>query len=241
MTSSNIQNNLQRIQASIEKACLRAGREVADITLLPVSKTRPPEEVRLAFKCGITRFGENKVQEAQSKAEALSDLPLEWCIIGHLQSNKAKHVARFASELHSLDRLSLARALDKQLQKEGRAMDVLVQVNTSAEPQKYGVAPEDVMAFVKELPSFECLRVKGLMTLAVFSKDEQIVRPCFAKLSTLRDRLRQDSPSALSWDVLSMGMSGDYEIAIEEGATDIRIGQAIFGPRTTPDSYYWPQ
>lgn len=235
-----LQSNLNVIYERIAAACERACRDPADVTLLPVTKTKPASVIRDAFNAGLKRFGENKVQEAQTKAKETSDLPLQWCIIGHLQTNKAKYVARFASELHSLDRLKLAQELDKRLQSEGRVMDVLVQVNTSNEPQKYGLLPDEVPAFVKELPAFHSLRVKGLMTLALFSSDETQVRPCFARLKHLRERLRQDSPASLSWNVLSMGMSGDFEIAIEEGATEVRVGQAIFGARPLPDSHYWP-
>jgi pyridoxal phosphate enzyme (YggS family) len=161
-------------------------------------------------------------------------------LIGHLQTNKAKQAARFASEFQALDSLRAAAALDKALQAEGRALDVLVQVNTSDEDSKFGLAPADVRGFIKELPAFSSLRVRGLMTLALFSHDENLVRPCFVKLRELRDRLRQDAPDGISLDELSMGMSGDFELAIAEGATTVRVGTAIFGHRPTPDSAYWP-
>lgn len=238
--SEAIRNNLKLIYERVASACMRVGRDPSEVTLLPVSKTKPAIDIREAYAAGLTRFGENKVQEAQSKAEEIADLPLQWCIIGNLQTNKAKYVARFAAEVHSLDRLKLAQELDKRLEKEGRQIDVLVQVNTSNEPQKYGLDPEEVPIFAKELPHFHNLRVKGLMTLALLSEEEPRVRHCFAIQRRLQERLRQEGPDGLSWDVLSMGMSRDFEIAIEEGSTEVRVGQALFGARPLPDSHYWP-
>jgi len=181
------------------------------------------------------------VQEAHHKWEATQDLTdLQWSVIGHLQTNKAKLVARFATEFQALDSLRLAEALDRRLQAEERSLDVFVQVNTSGEASKYGLAPADVAAFVRALPTYSALRVRGLMTLALFSSEAQRVRQCFVLLRTLREQLRQSAPAGISLDELSMGMSGDFEIAIEEGATVVRVGQAIFGARPMPDSYYWP-
>jgi len=238
--SESIEKNLKTIYQRIQEACQRVGRDPNEVTLLPVTKTKRASQVRQAFMAGLDRFGENKVQEAQQKAQETEDLPICWCLIGHLQTNKVKYITQFAKEVHSLDRLKLARELDKRLQKQGRGMEVLVQVNTCGEPQKYGLQPNEVPQFLRELAAFSSLRVKGLMTLAVFSRDETLVRPCFTKLRNLRDRLRQEAPAEINLDVLSMGMSGDFEIAIEEGATEVRVGQAIFGSRSLPDSHYWP-
>ena len=222
-------------------ACQRAGRDPASVRLLPVSKTVGEERIRMAYAAGARFLGENKVQEAFGKWEAMQDLPdLKWAVIGHLQTNKAKVVARFASEFQALDSLRVAEALDRRLQAEGRGLDVFVQVNTSGEPSKFGLAPDEVAAFIQQLPAFSALRVRGLMTLALFSDDAVRVRQCFVLLRTLRDRLRQSAPAGVGLDELSMGMSGDYEIAIEEGATVVRVGQAIFGARALPDSHYWP-
>ena len=239
--SAYIKSNLNKIHLRIAAACKRVGRDPTEVTLLPVTKTKPSSDIRKAFAVGENRFGENKVQEAKDKAEELEDLPIQWCMFGYLQTNKVRYVARFAAEVHSLDRIKLARELDKRLQHEGRSIDILVQVNTSNESQKYGLAPKEVLAFARELPNFSALNVKGLMTLALFSKDQDKVRPCFVRLRELRERLRQDGPDGLSWDTLSMGMSSDFEWAIEEGATEVRIGQAIFGHRPLTDSYYWPK
>ncbi len=192
------------------------------------------------MQAGYCEFGENKVQEAQRKHDNLADLDVAWSIIGHLQTNKAKNVAAFATEFQALDRLRVARILDQRLQAAGRGLDVYVQVNTSGEDSKYGLPPEETLDFLRQLPRFTALRVRGLMTLAVFSTDANRVRPCFARLSKLRDRVREADPDLIGPGGLSMGMSGDYETAIEEGATVIRVGQAIFGARPVPDSHYWP-
>ncbi|WP_202839722.1 YggS family pyridoxal phosphate-dependent enzyme [Luteimonas saliphila] len=239
--TTQLQANLEAIRARIDVACRGAGRDPVDVRLLPVSKTVDEARLRAAHAIGMREFGENKVQEALAKSEAMADLPdLRWVLIGHLQTNKAKHAARFASEFQALDSLRVAQALDTQLQRHGRALDVLVQVNTSGEASKFGLAPDDVPAFIRELPAFSSLRVRGLMTLALFSEEATRVRPCFVRLRTLRDRLRQDAPDGIAMDELSMGMSGDFELAIAEGATTVRVGTALFGNRDTPDSAYWP-
>ena len=233
--------NLRAIQDRIAAACRRVGRDPGEVELLPVSKTVPAERLRLAYVAGARKLGENKVQEAREKAQALSDLAdLRWAVIGNLQTNKAKYVARFAHEFHALDRLKVAEELDRRLQKEGRSLDVYVQVNSSGEASKFGLAPEDVLGFAKELPAYSSLRVRGLMTLALFSSELDRVRRCFVVMRELQDRLRQNAPGGLSFDQLSMGMSGDFEVAIEEGATVVRVGQSIFGARALPDSHYWP-
>ena len=240
-TVAEFRQHLAAVQARIAAACQRVGRDAAGVRLLPVSKTVDSARIRLAIAAGCHELGENKVQEAHRKWQELADVPgLRWSVIGHLQTNKAKWVAQFASEFQALDNLRAAAALDRHLQAEGRALDVLVQVNTSGEASKFGLPPGEVAAFVQALPAFSALRVRGLMTLAVFSPDVAVVRPCFVRLRTLRDELRQSAPAGMALDELSMGMSGDFELAIEEGATVVRVGQAIFGARALPDSYYWP-
>lgn len=237
---TEIKNNLATVKQNIAAACVRAGRDPSSVRLLPVTKTVPAERLRLAHAAGCLEMGENKIQEAREKSEVLKDLDIKWAIIGHLQTNKAKYLARFANEFQALDSLKVAAELDKRLQIEGRAMDVYVQVNSSGEASKFGLAPDDVRAFVDQLPNYSSLRIKGLMTLAIFSTDHVRVRECFIKMRNIRNMLRQEAPSTLSFDELSMGMSGDYELAIEEGATVVRVGQAIFGKRPLPDSHYWP-
>jgi len=240
-SEADFRANLAAVHRRIDAACARAGRESASVRLLPVSKTVEPARIRLAHAAGCRWLGENKVQEAHAKWEALADLPdVRWSVIGHLQTNKARLVARFAAEFQALDSLRVAQALDRRLQAEGRGLDVFVQVNTSGEASKYGLAPDEVVGFLREVQACHALRVRGLMTLAVFSADAQRVRECFVRLRTLRDRLRAQAPSGVGLEELSMGMSGDFEIAIEEGATVVRVGQAIFGARGTPDAHYWP-
>ena len=237
-TAAEITANLAHINARIAAACAACGRDPASVRLLPVSKTVPAERLHYAYEAGIRLLGENKVQEAYDKWQALADLDgLNWAVIGHLQSNKVKYVARFAAEFQALDSLEIAEALDRRLQQEGRSLDVFIQINTSDEPQKYGMTPDAADAFIRALPAYSALRPRGLMTLALFSDDHEAVRRCDVRLSELRDRLRETNPAIAE---LSMGMSGDFELAIAEGATTVRVGQAIFGVRRTPDSEYWP-
>ncbi|MGL5406312.1 MAG: YggS family pyridoxal phosphate-dependent enzyme [Propionibacteriaceae bacterium] len=235
----SIVENIAAVEARITAACERAGRLREDVRLMPVSKTKPPEAVVDAYAAGFRRFGENKVQEAYQKWETLSEShpDIEWAIIGHLQTNKAKYVARFATELQSLDSLEQARELDKRLSANGRQLDVLIQINSSAEPQKYGIDSATAIDFSRELAAFDTLRVKGLMTLALFTEDHRVVKDCFGRMLQVQREL-QDRDGG-GWEELSMGMSGDYELAIEQGATCVRVGQAIFGNRLNPD-FYWP-
>ena len=227
---------LAQIQQRIASACERAGRSPDSVTLLPVSKTFGEDAIREAMALGLTRYGENKTQEIRQKATALAGLGLQWVLIGHLQTNKARDAARDAAEVQSLDRVQLAEALHRRLTNEGRTLDVLVQVKTSSEPSKYGMDPADVAGFLRRVATdFPTLRVQGLMTLAVNSPDPAEVRACFRALRELRDRLRQENLPGVSLDRLSMGMSGDFELAIEEGSTEVRIGSAIFGARHYPD------
>lgn len=227
---------IAHIHQRIADACARAGRSPDSVVLLPVSKTFEVDAIREAMALGLTRFGENKTQEIRQKAAALAGQGLQWVLIGHLQTNKAKDAARDATEVQSLDRADLAEALHRRLVNEGRTLDVLVQVKTSTEPSKFGMAPEDVSAFLRRIAAeFPTLRVQGLMTLAVNSPDPEPVRACFRALRELRDSLRAENIEGVSLDRLSMGMSGDFELAIEEGSTEVRIGTAIFGARTYPD------
>ncbi|MDF3981818.1 YggS family pyridoxal phosphate-dependent enzyme [Luteibacter sp. PPL201] len=219
---------LAAVRARIADACHAAGRDPAAVRLLPVSKTFGTDAVLEAVAAGERRFGENKVQEIQAKASALAAEHLDWVVIGHLQTNKAKAVARYASEVQSLDRIDLAVALDKALQAQGRALDVLVQLKTSTEPSKSGLDPASLLDFLHELRSFPSLNVRGLMTLAEASDDEAVVRRCFRDLYQWRDRARH---AGYAVDRLSMGMSGDFALAIAEGSDEIRIGSALFGQR----------
>ena len=241
-SESSIASRLAQVQARIRDAALKAERPADSVALLPVSKTFGEEAIRAAVQAGMHRFGENKAQEIRSKYEPLADCNIDWVMIGHLQTNKAKDVARMASEIQSLDRLDLAVALDRRLQQEGRSIDALVQIKTSSEPSKYGLPPEELPGFLRQVAhDFPTLRIKGLMTLAINVTDETEVRACFRKLRELRDQMRQEAIDGIEMERLSMGMSGDFEIAIEEGSTEVRIGTAIFGGRIYGDDYYWPE
>lgn len=229
--------NLKTVQARIAAACLRCGRSSDEVRLLPVTKTVPAHILRLAYAAGISDFGENKLQEARDKQATLSELPIRWSIIGHLQTNKVKYLVRLATEFHALDSFRLAEELNRRLDALDRDLDVFVQVNTSGEESKYGLHPDDLTPFVARLSQYPRLKPRGLMTLAIFSADHERVRACFRLLRDLRDRAVLSHPGLTQ---LSMGMSGDYEVAIEEGADVVRVGQAIFGPRPTADTFYWP-
>lgn len=220
---------LAGVRAAIAAACTASGRDPAEVTLLPVSKTFGADMVREAVALDLRRFGENKVQEIQAKAAELAAEALDWVVIGHLQTNKAKPVARLVTEVQSLDRLDLAVALDKALQAQGRGIDVLVQVKTSREESKFGLVPEALPGFLAELRAFDSLRVRGLMTLAEASDDEAVVRRCFCTLHACREQARQAGHDLAR---LSMGMSGDFALAIAEGSTEVRVGSALFGARS---------
>lgn len=239
--TGKVAGRLEDVRARMRAAALRAGRAEDKIDLMLVTKTVEPDRVMEAIAAGQQALGENKVQEGRAKARALAGQPVRWSMIGHLQTNKVKDVLDFSDEVQSLDRPSLAAALDRRLQHLGRGLDVLVQVNTSNEATKYGLPPEEVAGFLRALPAFSSLRVRGFMTLARFTPDRDEVRRCFRLLRTVRDRARQDAPQGAGLETLSMGMSGDFELAIEEGATLVRVGQAVFGPRPLPDSHYWPE
>jgi PLP dependent protein len=227
-----VAENMAAIQSRINQACQRVGRDPGEVRLLPVTKTFGPELIKEAYAAGARIFGENRVQEAVQKASALAGVPdLAWAIIGHLQSNKVKQAVDVASEFQALDSIKIAEALDRRLQQAGRSLDVLIQVNSSDEPQKYGLAPDKIEEFTLQLKPFSSIRIRGLMTLAVFSDDQSAVAACFTKMRTLQQRLRDLGQAPGSYDELSMGMSGDFELAIEYGATTVRVGQAIFGPR----------
>lgn len=225
----DVVGNLARARARIDAACARAGRDPGEVELLPVSKTHPAALIRDAAAAGYARFGESRPQELARRAAELPDLDLEWVAIGRVQTNKAKLIAEHAAELQSLDSLALARALERRLSALGRRLPVLVQVNCSGEAAKTGFEPEATPAAVAELRRFEALDVRGLMTMAANTDDQAAVRASFATLRELQARLRDAHGGG--FDVLSMGMSGDFELAVEEGSTCVRLGTTIFGTR----------
>lgn len=223
------------------RACRRAGRDAADVQLLLATKTVPPERIAVAVDSGLTLLGENRVQELQRKHPLLVGKPIQWHFIGHLQRNKVRHVINYATCIHSVDRLRLGRTLHNRLQREGKQMDILVQVNTSMETSKFGVAPGQAPELVEQLAQLDTLRIKGLMTIGRFSKVEAEIRQDFRRLRAVQAEIAQRNIPGVAMDHLSMGMSHDFELAIEEGATIIRVGTAVFGDREYPDSYYWDE
>jgi PLP dependent protein len=237
----SVAENLAAVEARIKAACTRVGRDPSEVRLLPVSKDQGLDLISDAYEAGVRLLGENKVQEAAEKAKRFADHPdLRWAIIGHLQRNKAKQVALLASEFHALDDIRVAAALDQALDFEGRSLDVFLQVNSSGEPQKHGLPPDEVEPFAIALKAFATLRVRGLMTLAVLSDDQREIRACFERMRDLQRRLHASEDVAGTYEELSMGMSGDLELAIEYGATTVRVGQAIFGPRPSRDMEWFP-
>lgn len=229
MISANIDSVRERIAA----ACSRAGRRPDDVTLIAVTKTFPPERIREAVRAGITDIGENYVQELLPKREALAGEPIRWHFIGHLQSNKVRQVVEWVAMVHALDSRTLAHELDARAARAGRIVDTLVEVNTTGEQSKFGVAPDLVLPLVRSLEECEHIRISGLMTIGPFLPDPEGSRPMFRVLRELRENLGRRHQQNLNPVHLSMGMTGDFEVAVEEGATLLRIGTAVFGSRAT--------
>ncbi|MGK2932538.1 MAG: YggS family pyridoxal phosphate-dependent enzyme [Solirubrobacterales bacterium] len=228
-----IRSNIAAVEARIADACEAAGRSPGSVRLLLATKTQPPEAVRVAIEAGQTLVAENRVQEVLPKFEALEDLDYERHFIGHLQSNKINALLPYVSCIQTLDRISLANKLQKKLEAEGRQLEVLLQANTSGEDSKSGVAPGDLPAFAREVSRLDALKIRGLMTIGLFTDDLEEARPSLARLRELRDQVRELNLDGVEPDELSMGMSGDLEVAVEEGSTIVRVGSAIFGARTT--------
>lgn len=225
---SLIARNLAEVRRRLAAAARRAGRDPAQVRLVAVSKTVPPQKIREALAAGQLLFGENYLQEARPKIEALGS-QVEWHFIGHLQSNKAKGAVALFELIHGVDRLKLARALDSAAASLGVVQKVLLQINLAGEASKSGGAPENAPELLRELGRLPHLQVLGLMTLPPWFADPEAVRPYFRALRELRDRLEASWSRPLP--ELSMGMSGDFEVAVEEGATLVRVGTAIFGSR----------
>lgn len=223
---------IQNIKNRIEEAADGCGRDPSTVRLVAVSKTIPVNRVREAIEAGVTVLGENYVQEAREKFNQLATCPVSWHFIGHLQSNKAKYAVRLFDMIHSVDTLKLARELNKQAQKNAKVQNVLIQINISKESSKSGADAKNVLDLIDTVRHLENLSVKGLMTMPPFFNDPEKARPYFSALRNLRDRIRQETPPEVALDELSMGMTGDFEVAIQEGATLVRIGTAIFGERT---------
>ena len=226
----SIASNLQHIRERIRSAALAAGRQPDSVLLVAVSKTRPAGDVVEAFHAGQVVFGENYVQELAAKAAEVSEA-VEWHFIGHLQSNKVRQIAAIVSMIHSVDRLSLAEEISRQWGRLGRCCDILVQVNLSGETTKSGTTEAEALRLVRAVSALPHARIRGLMTMPPFFDDPEAARPFFGELKRLAQRIEAESIPGVEMRELSMGMSGDFEAAIQEGATLVRVGTSIFGAR----------
>ena len=228
------------IQERINKACINSNRNPDEVKLLLATKTVSAERIKMALQSGQTLIAENKVQELKEKYEVLKEIPHTNHFIGHLQTNKIKEVLKYdISCIQSLDRMDLAEKLQQRLEYEDKTIEVFIQVNTSNEESKFGVSPDDAIALVQQVAQLNRLKIKGLMTIGLFSAETEKVRKCFRLLKDMQQQIIALNIPNVEMQELSMGMSGDMETAIAEGATIIRVGTAIFGQRIYPDSYYW--
>jgi pyridoxal phosphate enzyme (YggS family) len=225
-----LKENYLRILENIQRACEKSGRKFEEIKILGASKKQTPEKIKIAFKLGIKIFGENYVQEAEKKIFELKDLPIEWHFIGRLQTNKVKKALNLFSMIQTLDRINLAQEIQKQAEKRGLIVPVLIEVNIGKEPTKGGVYPEKLEEFIGEVKKFNRIKIKGLMCLPPYEENFEKVRPYFMKMQKIFEKIKIYMDS--EFNELSMGTSIDYTVAIEEGATIIRIGEALFGKRS---------
>jgi len=227
---SGIADRLRSVQERIARAAERVGRDPSSIELVAVSKTKTTAEVREAAEAGARAFGENYVQELLRKREDLGDA-VEWHYVGHLQTNKAKHLVPFCALIHSVDSVKLATEIDRRAREHGRRQPILVEVKLSEEDTKFGIDAGEVASLAQAVRKLPGVDLRGLMVMPPFAEDPEASRPYFVRLRRLRDALREAGLPAGSCTHLSMGMTGDFEVAIEEGATIVRVGTAIFGPR----------
>lgn len=228
MDYSYIKDNYNGLVNDIRKICETTGRNPDDISLVAVSKTFPSEQISYLNTCGHIDFGENRVQDLRQKHNELNQNDIRWHLVGHLQTNKVKYIIDFIHLIHSIDSLKLAQEINKYSGKIQKATDILIQVNTSNEPQKSGIAPNEVNSLCRNISSFEYIRMRGLMTIGLLTDDEELIRENFKLLKNIFDEL---SPLHNTFKYLSMGMTLDYKIALEEGSNMLRIGSAIFGKR----------
>lgn len=238
--SQQIVENIIRIKERITIACENSHRNPKDVKLLLATKTVSEEYFEIALNAGHILIAENKVQELKEKFEKLKNIPHTNHFIGHLQSNKIKDLIKYnVTCIQSLDRLNLAEKLHQHLEKEGRVLDVLIQVNASFENSKFGMSPGGVIELVRQVAQFDTIKIKGLMTIGLLSTDNEKVRRCFRLLKNIQKNIEAQQIPNIQMTELSMGMSGDLETTVEEGATIVRVGTAIFGQRSTPNSFYW--
>ncbi|MDO5406182.1 MAG: YggS family pyridoxal phosphate-dependent enzyme [Eubacteriales bacterium] len=222
--------NLEEVRARIDQACARCGRDPKEVTLIAVSKTKPLEDLQAAYAAGSRDFGENKVQEIVSKEPEMPE-DARFHMIGHLQRNKVKQVLKHVVMIHSVDSVRLAQQIQEDAVKEGIHVDVLLEVNVAKEESKFGFLPEEVEEALETIRNFSNVHIRGLMTIAPFVEDSEENRPVFQKLYQLAVDIKSKNIDNVTMAVLSMGMTGDYEVAVEEGATMIRVGTGIFGAR----------
>lgn len=225
-----IRENLDFVEENIRKACERAGRDRSEVTLIAVSKTKPVSDIREAMAYGIKTFGENKVQEIRDKTEEITE-PLNWHMIGHLQANKVKYLPGKVCMIHSVDNVKLADEIEKQFAKHDLVADILIEVNMAHEDTKFGLSPDEALGFVREISDREHICIRGLMTIAPYTEDPESNRVYFKGLRELMNKINAENIPGVNMDTLSMGMTGDYQVAIEEGATFVRVGTGIFGER----------
>ncbi len=226
-----IEQNLKQVRSNIEVAVKKSGRKLEDVTLIAVSKTKPIEDLIEAANCGVINFGENKTGEIVSKYEHFENCDVNFHMIGHLQRNKVKYIVDKVVLIHSLDSVRLARKIDEQANKKGVVVDVLVQINIGDEQSKFGIKASDIDDFMKDISIFENIRVRGLMCIAPYVEDAEQNRHLFKQMNNIFIDIKDKNKDNNCIDILSMGMSNDYQVAIEEGATMVRVGTAIFGRR----------
>ena len=225
-----LKENLAAVEQRVEAACRRAGRKREEVTLIAVSKTKPAEMIREIMDCGVKDFGENKVQEMCGKMEEITE-PLHWHLIGHLQRNKVKYIADKAALIHSVDSLRLAETIEQEGARHNRVIPVLIEVNVAQEESKFGVSLEETLPLIEEIAGMPHVKIRGLMTIAPFVENPEENRPVFAALRQLSVDIKGKNMNNVDMDILSMGMTNDYEVAVEEGATMVRVGTGIFGAR----------
>lgn len=228
-----IAENIAAIRENIRIAAEKSGRDPKDILLLAVTKTQPVPVIEEAMACGLTSLGENRVQELLDKYEVIGE-KASWHLIGHLQTNKVRYILEKAALIHSVESLRLAEEINRRAEKIGRRMPVLVEVNIAKEPSKFGILPEDCESFLRQIATLPAIEVKGLMTVAPFVENPEENRVYFRKMKELLVDMNAKKIDNIAMDTLSMGMSGDYRVAVEEGATIVRVGTSIFGERTYP-------
>lgn len=225
-----LKQNLAIVEKNVQEACERAGRDRSEVTLIAVSKTKPLSDLKEIYDCGVRHFGENKVQELCEKAPEMPD-DVKWHMIGHLQRNKVKYIVDQVALIHSVDSFRLAEEINIQALKKKIIVPVLIEVNIAGEASKFGVRPEDTKELVREASELSNIRVKGLMTIAPYVVDPEENRDFFRKMRQLSVDIKKENIDNVTMDCLSMGMTGDYTVAIEEGATFVRVGTGIFGER----------